>query len=74
MLVPQRRRAPARYEVGFSVRKYPAILKETYRKHYLEYLDLIIAFIRTRFNQPGYKISNIYSSSLPAMTTRMSLN
>ncbi len=54
-ILPRKRRAPTRYEVGSSDGSYPATPKALYRCHYFECLDLITTFIRDRFNQPGYK-------------------
>ena len=50
-----RRRAPTRYELGSNVGSYPVTSKAMYRRHFFECLDLIITFIRDRFNQPGYR-------------------
>ena len=50
-----RRKAPARYEVGTGDGHHPETPKALYRQHYFECLDLIVTFIRDRFNQPGYQ-------------------
>lgn len=53
--LPRRRKAPARYEVGTGDGHHPETPKALYRQHYFECLDLIVRFIRDRFNQPGYQ-------------------
>ena len=40
-VLPRRRRAPTKYELGSSVGSYPATPKALYRRHYFECLDLI---------------------------------
>ena len=50
-----RRKAPARYEVGTGDGHHPEIPKVLYRQYYFECLDLIVTFIRDKFNQPGYQ-------------------
>ena len=54
-VLPRRRKAPARYEVDSSGGDHPETPKALYRRHYFECLHLIVAFIRNRFNQPGYQ-------------------
>ena len=52
--LPRRRRAPARFEIGCGTPHFPETQKDLYRKVYFEILDLIIASIGERFNQPCF--------------------
>ena len=54
-VLPRKRKAPVRYEVGSSDGHYPETPKALYRQHYFQCLDLIVTFIRDRFKQPGYQ-------------------
>ena len=53
--LPRKRRAPARLEVGQGAPSFPQTSEELYRRVYFEALDLIIASITERFNQPSFK-------------------
>ena len=55
-VLPRKRRAPARIEVGSSEGYHPVTPKDFYRQHYFECLDLIINHIQDRFDQPGFSI------------------
>lgn len=53
-VLPRRRKVPVRYQVGASEGQYPETPKALYRQRYFECLDLMVTFIRDRFNQPDY--------------------
>lgn len=52
--LPRRKRAPTRFEVGSGTASFPETAKDLYRKVYFEALDVIIASIDERFNQPSF--------------------
>ena len=54
--LPRRRRAPARFEIGNGTPYFPETPKDLYRKVYFEALDLIIASIGERFDQPSFVV------------------
>ena len=54
--LPRKRRAPSRFEVGTGESHYPSSIEDHYRVHYFEALDLLIACIKNRFDQPGYRV------------------
>ncbi|XP_052253227.1 zinc finger MYM-type protein 1-like [Dreissena polymorpha] len=54
-VVPRRRKMPKRYDVGTGAHEYPATARDRYRQVYFEAFDLVIACIKDRFDQPGYK-------------------
>ena len=58
-VLPRKRKAPRRYEIGTEDGSHSATVEDHYRQAYYEVLDLAIAGISDRFNQPGY---NIYSN------------
>ena len=53
--LPRRRKAPRNVEVGQGEGYHPETPKDHYRAIYYETLDLLIAFIKDRFDQPGYR-------------------
>ena len=55
-ILPRKRKAPRRLEVGKGEGHYSATVEEHYRQKYFEALDLAINGIQERFNQPGYAI------------------
>jgi len=55
-VLPRRRKAPRRSEIGTGDCAFPDTPKEFLRQHYFEVLDLIVNFIKDRFNQPGYGV------------------
>ena len=57
--LPRQRKQPRRYEVGLSTGDFHQEPKAYYRQLYFEAIDVIVNCIKTRFDQPGYKI---YSS------------
>ena len=54
--MPRRRKAPCRYEIGTGEGHFPGTPKQFFRQKYLEALDLVVNFIRQRFDQPGYGV------------------
>ena len=50
-VLPRRRNIPARFAVGTEAGHHPASPKELFRQQYFECLDLIIVFIKDRFDQ-----------------------
>ena len=55
-VLPRKRRAPQRFEVGTGEGSHSSTVEDHYRQAYFEVLDLAIASISDRFNQPGYAI------------------
>ena len=55
-VLPRKRRAPQRFEVGTGEGSHSSTVEDHYRHAYFEVLDLAIASISDRFNQPGYAI------------------
>ena len=53
-VLPRKRRAPQRYEIGSGEASHSATVEEHYRRQYYEALDIAIASITKRFDQPGY--------------------
>ena len=54
--LPRKQKAPKRFEVGTSEGFFLHTPEALFRVEYMEALDLVINFIRERFNQPGYRI------------------
>ena len=54
--LPRKRKCPRRYEEGNAEAEFSVSVKDYYRRQYFEALDLVIAGIKQRFDQPGYKI------------------
>lgn len=55
-ILPRKRRAPRRIEIGESPAEFHANVIDHYRVFYFEALDLIIQCIDDHFNQPGYRV------------------
>ena len=53
-LLPRKRRAPARIEVGKGQPTFPETPKDHYRHIYFEAIDLIVNAIEQRFSQPSF--------------------
>ena len=53
-LLPRKRRAPARIEVGSGQPTFPETPKDHYRRIYFEAIDLIVNAIEQRFSQPSF--------------------
>ena len=53
---PRMRKTPRRYEVGSGNAVFHSSLRDYFKVHYYEVIDLIVNFIQQRFDQPGYGI------------------
>ena len=53
-VLPRRRKAALRYEVGRAVPEFSSSPEADYKKMYFEALDLVITCITARFKQPGH--------------------
>ncbi len=53
-LLPQKRKAPKRLEIGDGECYFSATVEDHYRQIYFEALDLAVTSIQDRFDQPGY--------------------
>ena len=53
---PRSRKRPKRFETWEAEAEFSATVEDHYRRIYFEALDLIIACIKDRFDQPGYKV------------------
>ena len=53
-VLPRKRKAPQRYEIGLGEGFHSKTAEEHYRLQYYEVLDVVITSIKTRFEQPGY--------------------
>ena len=69
--LPRKRKVPARLEVGASESHYPLTPKDLYRQQYFQCLDLIVSFIKDRFNQPGYNTLKQVEKNQPEKKTTM---
>ena len=54
--LPRRRKVPSRLEVGEGQGYHPSTPKQFYRTQYFEAFDLIVACVKDRYDQPGYRI------------------
>ena len=54
--IPRRHKTPSRFEVGTEESHYPSSIEDHYKVQYFVTLDLLIACIKDRFNQPGYRV------------------
>ena len=54
--LPRRRKVPRRFEVGETPPEYPASAMDHFRRLYFEGIDLVIAAIKNRFDQQGFRI------------------
>ena len=55
-VLPRKRKAPQRFEVGSSEGSHSATVEDHYRRQYFEVLDNAIESISDRFDQPGYRM------------------
>ena len=55
-VLPRKRKAPKRFEVGSSEGVTPSSAEYHYKVIYLEAIDTIIACIRSRFHQEGFQM------------------
>ena len=53
-VLPRKRRAPSRYEVGIGEPRYPNTARDLYRSIFYEALDTIMSAIKELFNQPAF--------------------
>ena len=54
--LPRQRKRPKRYESGLAAAEFHDASRTYYKVAYFEALDLVIASIRERFDQPGFKM------------------
>ena len=54
-VMPRKRRAPQRFEIGEGEPSYVAHPRDMYRIIFFEAIDLLVAAIDQRFDQPAYK-------------------
>ena len=50
----RQRKTPKRFETGLGEPYFPQTVEEHYKKFYYEVLDLVVASIKKRFDQPGF--------------------
>jgi hypothetical protein len=62
--LPRKRRAPERFRERSGEAFFHDDPKEYYRAQYLETLDLVLNFVKKRFDQPGYAIYSSLESLL----------
>ena len=55
-MLPRKRRAPSRYEVGTSEPQHPSTACDHYPGLYFEALDYLTSGIKERFNQPAFLV------------------
>ena len=55
-MLPRKRRAPSRYEVGTSESQHPSTVRDYYRGLYFEALGCSASAIKERFNQPVFLV------------------
>lgn len=55
-VVPRRRKAPKRYETGDGIGYHPETVQTVFRPKYFEAIDLAMASVKDRFDQPGYRV------------------
>ena len=55
-VLPRKRRAPQRLEVGSAEGSHSATVEDHYRRQYYEVIDIAISSITGRFDQPGYRM------------------
>ena len=55
-VLPRKRKAPKRFEIGTSESSFSTTPEDLYHQKYMEAIDLVTKFIRSHFDQPGYRI------------------
>lgn len=55
-ILPRKRRAPSRYEVGTSEPHYSSTARDYYRGLYFEAVNCLTSAIKERFNQPAFLV------------------
>ena len=73
-ILPWKRKAPRRFEIGTGEGSHSATFEDHYCQVYFEVLDLAIAGISNRFNQPGYIIYNSLESLLVSASNNEPFN
>ena len=73
-ILPWKRKAPRRFEIGTGEGTHSATVEDHYRQAYFEILDLAIAGISNRFNQPGCAIYNSLESLLVSAANNKQFN
>ena len=73
-VLPRRRKAPARFEVGTGESHHPSSIEDHYRVQFFEALDLLIACIKDRFDQPGYRVYSKLETLLIDAANGVALN
>ena len=63
-MLPRKRKAPQRYEIGTGESHFPEGVEEYYCQVYFEILDLAITCVKARFDQPGYCTYQVTQSLL----------
>lgn len=67
-ILPRRKRAPQRFEIGTGDGSHPECVEDYYRQQYFEAIDLVVSHMKSRFNHRGYQIyANIESLLLNAL-------
>ena len=54
--LPRKRKAPKRFEIGTGESSFSATPENLYRRKYMEEINLVINFIRSKLDQPGCRI------------------
>ena len=72
--LPWKRKAPKRYEIGTEEGSHSATVEDQYHQAYFEVLDLAIAGISDRFNQPGYSIYSNLENLLVSAANNQTYN
>ena len=54
--LPRKRKAPRDLDVGQGDAYHSPTIQEHYRRQYFEAIDMVVARIQVRFDQPGYAI------------------
>ena len=55
-MLPRKRRAPSRYEVGTSVSQHPSTARDYYLRLYFKAIECLTSAIKERFNQPAFLV------------------
>ena len=74
IVLPQKGKAPRRYEIGTEDGSHSVTVEDHYRQAYYEVLDLATAGISHRFNQPGYNIYSNLESLLVSVANSQTFN
>ena len=55
-VLPRKRKAPERFEIGSGEGYHSLSIEEHYRRQYFEAVDLTVSSIQARFDQPGFRV------------------